>query len=155
MTSKKVLLASVASVGLVANFVSGVCAIRIGIENQGTANDLAGKPESQELLKEKPATKLAILAFPTPIDSYEGSVDENSLPHGKGMVRYDDGTIWEGDWVHGVREGKGIETRGDGSKYEGGYVNNCREGEGTWTGHGEQYVGSFKAGKREGRGTST
>jgi len=37
---------------------------------------------------------------------YTGEVDNDQLPHGSGIMKYDFGLIAEGDWVHGVlREG--------------------------------------------------
>jgi len=33
---------------------------------------------------------------------YTGEVDNDELPHGSGIMRYDFGLIAEGDWVHGV-----------------------------------------------------
>jgi hypothetical protein len=37
---------------------------------------------------------------------YTGEVDDDQLPHGSGIMKYDFGLIAEGDWVHGVlREG--------------------------------------------------
>lgn len=37
--------------------------------------------------------------------SYTGDVNEQSVPHGKGLMKYDFGLIAEGEWVHGLLVG--------------------------------------------------
>ncbi len=43
--------------------------------------------------------------------------------HGKGIMKYADGSIYEGDWVNDVMHGEGIFIYDDGSKYEGEFQN--------------------------------
>lgn len=35
---------------------------------------------------------------------YTGEVDEESRPHGKGKMKYDNGVFYEGNWVHGKKD---------------------------------------------------
>lgn len=39
---------------------------------------------------------------------YSGEVDDNSRPHGKGKMKYDNGIFYDGNWIHGCKD----ETRG-------------------------------------------
>lgn len=38
---------------------------------------------------------------------YDGEVDDTGLPHGKGTKKNDDGSIYIGEFVKGIKEGKG------------------------------------------------
>eukprot|EP00580_Thalassiosira_gravida_P009652 CAMPEP_0201635470 /NCGR_PEP_ID=MMETSP0493-20130528/7991_1 /ASSEMBLY_ACC=CAM_ASM_000838 /TAXON_ID=420259 /ORGANISM="Thalassiosira gravida, Strain GMp14c1" /LENGTH=439 /DNA_ID=CAMNT_0048107439 /DNA_START=267 /DNA_END=1586 /DNA_ORIENTATION=+ len=42
---------------------------------------------------------------------YSGEVDDESRPHGKGKMKYDNGIFYEGNWIHGSKD----ETQGDAS----------------------------------------
>jgi len=42
---------------------------------------------------------------------YSGEVDEESQPHGRGKMKYDNGIFYEGNWIHGSKD----ETQGDAS----------------------------------------
>jgi len=42
---------------------------------------------------------------------YSGEVDDESRPHGKGKMKYDNGVFYEGNWTHGSKD----ETQGDAS----------------------------------------
>jgi hypothetical protein len=37
---------------------------------------------------------------------YEGEVNNQDLPNGKGKCIFEDGLLYEGSWVNGKREGK-------------------------------------------------
>eukprot|EP00578_Thalassiosira_sp_NH16_P017998 CAMPEP_0181106668 /NCGR_PEP_ID=MMETSP1071-20121207/16651_1 /TAXON_ID=35127 /ORGANISM="Thalassiosira sp., Strain NH16" /LENGTH=94 /DNA_ID=CAMNT_0023190083 /DNA_START=326 /DNA_END=610 /DNA_ORIENTATION=- len=41
---------------------------------------------------------------------YSGETNEYGRPHGRGQMRYDNGTVFEGKWINGVRDGHGIGT---------------------------------------------
>ena len=61
---------------------------------------------------------------------YEGEVDERSMPHGKGVFTYTNGSSYDGEFEHGVRNGYGIFRWSTGDSYEGGWMNDKRHGEG-------------------------
>ena len=42
-------------------------------------------------------------------DVYEGTLNKNDLPDGKGKCKYSDGTYYQGEWKNGKRNGKGTE----------------------------------------------
>ena len=61
---------------------------------------------------------------------YEGEVDEKNMPHGNGVFTYTNGSSYEGEFEHGVRNGYGIFRWATGDSYEGGWKNDKRHGEG-------------------------
>lgn len=109
---------------------------------------------------------------------YEGELSKG-LKHGKGKLRYKDGSSYEGDWKHDTKEGNGIYVFPNGDIFEGQFVSDCIEGEGKLTYkngniyqgqfmnnlfHGEgsyyysdgnMYRGSYEEGKRCGQGRYT
>lgn len=108
-------------------------------------------------------------------DIYIGDVDENGLPHGKGVKRYKQQSYgkwlgyqvcykeYKGDWVHGVKSGKGemdCYKNGHGTiKYSGNWERDLPNGKGKATHYGGvtnmTYVGEFKDGLRHGFGKFT
>jgi len=84
------------------------------------------------------------------------------IPNGTGSVKYaEDGDLFEGTWVNGVRQGRGkytfLNKYKDGSAYyEGDYVDNQKQGKGVFVyPDGGVYEGDFVAGLYEGYGTYT
>eukprot|EP01034_Spumella_vulgaris_P026438 gene26438-33016_t len=100
--------------------------------------------------------------------------------HGTGVMKYADGRVYDGLWVHNNVHGKGVLTladgtvlsgvfhnnlvlhgRGrevavDGSVYEGDFLNSTRSGHGTLkNSDGSHYVGRFQGGVGEGKGVFT
>ena len=61
---------------------------------------------------------------------YVGEVDEKNMPDGKGKFTYTNGSYYEGEFAHGVREGYGIFYWSTGDSYEGGWKKDKRHGEG-------------------------
>lgn len=58
------------------------------------------------------------------LELYEGEIDEEGRPHGKGTKYYLDGMRYEGQWKHGQKDGFGIRYCEDGTKnYEGTWKN--------------------------------
>jgi hypothetical protein len=65
------------------------------------------------------------------------------------------GTVYEGDWVHGVREGRGKLSFKDGSYYRGEMQKNQMWGHGIYVGaDNSQYDGEWRANVRQGTGTA-
>jgi len=80
----------------------------------------------------------------------------NGKSNGNGKFTYNNGEVYEGDWVDGKRQGKGKFTYKSGDVYEGDWVNNLKEGKGKYTfSNGEVYDGDWKNGKRGGKGKDT
>ena len=67
-------------------------------------------------------------------------------------VEMDNGDLYEGDLVDGVRTGTGVYVWADGKRYEGEFLNNKLHGEGVFTEEGRTYVGGFVNDRREGQG---
>ena len=67
------------------------------------------------------------------------------IRHGKGTGYYNDGGLYEGDWVNDSREGKGTMYYPNGNIYIGDWKNNRREGNGIfYFCKGGSYNGEFK-----------
>lgn len=86
--------------------------------------------------------------------SYEGMVNRSGVKHGPGVYRWNDGSIYEGEYHDDLRNGKGRFLWANGESYEGDYLNDERTGTGIyhWP-DGSFYKGDFLAGKRHGKGT--
>ena len=50
---------------------------------------------------------------------YEGELDGNGKPHGRGKWMYLNGHVYEGGWKNGARHGQGTYKWPDGDVYEG------------------------------------
>jgi len=98
---------------------------------------------------------------------YFGDVDTDGEPHGFGRMIFDDGGVYEGEWVHGLEHGRGtylwtwgdkydgewcngkkegacIHTYADGGRFEGEMLNDVREGYGHFQYHfGDSYDGFY------------
>jgi hypothetical protein len=85
---------------------------------------------------------------------YEGVLNKNDVPNGKGKCTYNDGDIYEGHWKNGKKNGNFKHVFPNGDKFEGQYKNNIRNGKGKETYiNGDVYEGYFKNGKKNGEGT--
>lgn len=74
--------------------------------------------------------------------------------HGKGLrFKYDNGDVYEGDFVNGKKHGDGKYTRADGSVFDGEYKNDKKHGRGrcSWA-NGNSYVGMWADGSQHGHG---
>ena len=65
--------------------------------------------------------------------AYQGEVDEEGNPHGRGINIVERGNIKIGVWSHGMQHGPFIEIFWDGDMFEGPYVNDKRHGEFVYT----------------------
>ncbi len=67
--------------------------------------------------------------------------------------RFEDGSMYEGNFVNGRLEGKGTMIYVGGASYSGEWHNGLREGHGTWNyADGGSYVGEWHRGQMHGRG---
>lgn len=95
------------------------------------------KPTEQEIsLRKKIGIDKTYKFIPVPdannrkIIKYTGDLLLGKYPHGKGRAEYENGDIYDGEWINGLREGYGE------AYYFGG----------------DTYKGKWKAGKRTGKG---
>ncbi len=84
---------------------------------------------------------------------YEGQI-VNLMPHGRGILKYNNGNEFEGNFVSGHFEGYGIFTYANGDSYEGEFKEGafCGQGVFHWS-DGTKYVGHWENGKQHGSGT--
>lgn len=86
-------------------------------------------------------------------DEYENTgLLRNGKRHGDWVLRYADGTVWEGPMVDGKRHGRWVERLADGGVQEGSYVEGKRHGQ--WTvrrADGDVYQGPVVEGKKHGQ----
>ncbi len=71
-------------------------------------------------------------------------------------IQLDNGDVYEGDLVDGLRTGHGVYVWASGNRYEGEFVANRMQGQGTynWV-DGRSYTGAFVADRRHGQGVLT
>lgn len=82
--------------------------------------------------------------------SYTGEVDENNMPHGTGIAKWEtgDGKVYDGEWVHGKMEGKTKYVHRSGDTFVGTFENNqYSNGKYTISSTGEYFEGTFKNGQ--------
>ena len=91
------------------------------------------------------------------LDSGEQYTGELSglLPHGEGILKKADGTVYDGTFSNGQCTGKAHVSYVSGDVYDGDMVNGKREGRGNYTTKdGSFYAGEFTDGLKNGRGYS-
>lgn len=76
---------------------------------------------------------------------YSGPIDENGLPHGKGLAKFSQGDSYQGEFVHGMFEGECTYiNKAEGDKFVGTYKDNMRsEGTYVWK-DGTYFTGTYK-----------
>ena len=95
---------------------------------------------------------------PTDHGFYTGQTKDKTskVPHGQGILTYEDGAVYEGKWKDGKKHGEGILTCQSGEKYKGKWKDDKMDGEGILTyADGNVYKGEWKDGKRDGKGKVT
>ena len=79
---------------------------------------------------------------------------ENGALHGKGTIKYADGTVYEGDYENGKPHGRGTMKSADGRVFEGDVENEKPNGRFTLkSADGNVFEGDVENGKPHGRGT--
>ena len=80
-------------------------------------------------------------------DVYTGEYVKG-IRHGKGKFVYANGNYYDGDWVDGKYHGHGIYHWNDGDQFEGEWQNDKRHGSGKWTyANGNYYTGVWEHGE--------
>ena len=83
---------------------------------------------------------------------YKGEFQKGKL-HGKGIMNYANGRIYEGDFKLNAPEGVATETYANGDKYVGRFLRGFKTGLGTYFfANGQVYEGNFSHNKPNGRG---
>jgi hypothetical protein len=60
---------------------------------------------------------------------YRGELSPSGRnPHGKGVMKYPNGDVYEGDWVIGEMDGYGVMNYANGSKFEGNWCQHQKDG---------------------------
>lgn len=87
---------------------------------------------------------------------YFGPEEEGGERHGFGVLAWEDGRRYEGEFELGLLQGHASMTWPDGRMYNGQYVQNKKHGVGvfSWP-DGRRYSGQWVEGRREGRGVYT
>lgn len=99
----------------------------------------------------KTSVKVGLKKYPE--STYFGEL-ESMKRQGIGIIKYQSGRIYEGNWKNDFRDGKGFEKFPNGSTYDGAYLEGKPHGLGkyTWI-SGEYYIGEWNSGKKDGKGT--
>lgn len=113
-----------------------------------------GKMVKEELIsgtpKPSPDSKRVIRSE---TGTYEGEVGFTGKMHGKGVLTYTNGNVYEGGFKEGVKHGKGIFRWANGDVYEGEFQNDLRNGRGVYTSiNGNRYDGEWKDNLKNGHG---
>ena len=74
----------------------------------------------------------------------------NNINNNKEIIQYNGRYV--GQVVNGLKEGKGIIYFNNGDRYEGDFRNDKFEGKGIYYKSGDRYEGDYRNGKREGKG---
>jgi len=84
---------------------------------------------------------------------YKGTRVKGYVPHGRGVMRYSNGSVFSGQWENGKMHGNGSVKWEDGSAYAGQWLHGKRTGFGTYTwANGDTYVGEWKENQMCGKG---
>jgi hypothetical protein len=76
---------------------------------------------------------------------FRGEVNARRKREGKGVIVYDAGRIYEGEWAADKRHGRGYELFSNGNTYQGDYARGKAEGKGAYTWrNGEVYDGEWR-----------
>ena len=84
---------------------------------------------------------------------YSGDTNSEGLREGIGVIRYDNGEIYLGNWIAGRREGRGVYYYADGTVYDGVWDSDKASGLGIcYYPSGNIYIGNWEAAQTKGRG---
>jgi len=86
--------------------------------------------------------------------TYSGTLNGLGRPNGRGIMSFNDGSIYDGEWQNSVMVGQGTCTFSDGiTEYSGEWKNGNPDGQGCFLySNGDRYDGSWENGLMEGLG---
>lgn len=87
-------------------------------------------PSTSAKTVKEPVCEMKVFTYPN--EQYNGEVDENFVRNGYGIYAYNNGDIYEGDFVDGLREGNGEYMYNDGSFYRGAWKEDKKHGQGSY-----------------------
>ena len=86
--------------------------------------------------------------------TYEGQVDPDGKKNGHGILTFNSGDRYSGQWMDDRMSGEGTYEFSDGDKYVGQWQNNRMHGRGTYYyPNGDRYTGQFANDVKDGPGT--
>jgi hypothetical protein len=89
-------------------------------------------------------------------EKYKGTKNSQGQYHGRGKLKWLNGSIYDGDWENGKMCGRGVHRTFSGDVYEGDFSNNRMHGEGVYTwADGGVFTGSYDNDQMHGRGQRT
>jgi len=107
-----------------------------------------GPPDVEEL------AKINKVQTDSAIENYEGMINEEGQPDGRGYAIHSSGWEYRGEYRRGVRHGHGVHKHlSDGVEYKGHYRHGKRDGQGALRRRGATYHGLFRNDKPA-RGTA-
>ena len=85
-------------------------------------------------------------------DKYDGEW-VNDIKEGNGIMKYNNGDLYVGEWANDMKIGNGIMKYENGDKYDGEWANDIKEGKGKMKyENGDKYDGDWINDKKEGKG---
>ncbi len=99
---------------------------------------------------DKEKNGVGLIFYNDNINSYNNGIYKGKLKNSKreceyGIMEYENGDKYEGEWKNDFKEGKGKMIYNNGEKYEGEWKNDLKEGKGImYYNNGERYEGEFK-----------
>jgi hypothetical protein len=107
--------------------------------------DGEGKPDGQGVATNRSAQR-------EERNEYRGDF-QGGARHGIGVVKFGDGTTYQGEWVLDHPKGYGVELYPDGGVFKGRFWNDARHGLGAYYfANGQRYFGRWNTGVRHGEG---
>lgn len=77
---------------------------------------------------------------------YTGEINQKGQPQGKGKAVYDNGNVYDGEWVEGKMFGECVYTLANGDEFRGTFKNDYYEkGRYTIKASGEYFEGTYKS----------
>jgi len=96
---------------------------------------------------------LIVLGINLSLTAQETGCLSGSCIDGIGKYVYDNGYVYEGNFINGKRDGLGILTSPEGDKYDGMWKDDLIHGQGTYEwADGSKYTGEWKKGVQDGYG---
>lgn len=85
---------------------------------------------------------------------YRGEINpKTKMRHGTGVMEYDNGRVYEGEWKEDLRNGSGYELYANGNNYLGEFKSGKADGRGVYNwANGEFYNGDWVQGQKHGYG---
>ena len=107
---------------------------------QKQINESANNNKNNKIININSEVKEKIFQGKTNKGKYIGQLI-NGKREGRGIIKWDNGDIYNGEWKDDKKEGKGIYCYNNGQRYEGDWVNDKKEGKGIYYWNNVNYKG--------------